>query len=342
MKKHALKIAAVVLLSGLFLFLFFRSVDWRDVLRSLTEVNPLLFALSVPLGAAHFLTRALRWKYLLAPEKKGIRYGNLVAGNAVGFTVSVLFPGRVGEVVKPLYVARKEKIRPGYAVGTIVVERVFDMFTMCSLLALFLLARPLYADRLPLSAEALGSLAFWGKVGAAVSVGILAVIMALYFLRDKAVAFVARLLRRAPEKIAHKVLTLLHEFMAGLRCFRSIGSLGLLFLLSLLVWLGIVVYYWVFIMAYRVPAPFVLVIPYVFLTGIGASIPTPGMVGGYDYFSKLGLTLLFGLDASRAVALTLVSHASQVVVTCLIGYAILAKEGLSLFQLRRMGENTNP
>jgi uncharacterized protein (TIRG00374 family) len=192
MKKHALKIAVAVVLSGLFLFLFFRRVDWGEVLRSLTEVDPLLFALSVPLGASHFLTRALRWKYLLAPEKKGIRYGNLVAGNAVGFTVSMLFPGRVGEVVKPLYVARKEKIRPGYAVGTIVVERVFDMFTMCSLLALFLLARPLYADHLALSAEAYGSLAFWGKVGAAVSLGILAVITALYFLKDKAPAPRAR------------------------------------------------------------------------------------------------------------------------------------------------------
>ncbi len=342
MKKHALKIAAAVVLSGLFLFLFFRRVDWAEVLRSLTEVNPFLFALSIPLGAAHFLTRALRWKFLLAPEKAGIRYGHLVAANAIGFTVNVLFPGRVGEVVKPLYVARKEKIRPGYAVGTIVVERVFDMFTMCCLLALFLLAHPLYADRLPLSAEAYNSLAFWGKVGAAFSVGILAVIMALYFFREKAVAFTARLLRRAPDKLTHKILTLLREFMAGLRCFRSIGSLGVLFLLSLFVWLGIVVYYWVFILAYRVPAPFVLVIPYVFLTGVGASIPTPGMVGGYEFFSKLGLMLLFGLDDSRAIALTLVSHASQVVVTCLIGYAILAKEGLSLFQLRRMGENINP
>lgn len=341
MKKHALKIAAVAVLTGLFLFLFFRKVDWAEVLRSLAEVDPFLFALSVPLGAAHFLTRALRWKFLLSPEKRDVRYGTLVAANAVGFTVNMLFPGRVGEVVKPLYAARKEGLRSGYAVGTIVVERVFDMFTMCSLLALFLLARPLYAGRLPLSPEAFGSLAFWGKVGAAVSIGLLAIITALYFLKDRAAALVARLLRRAPEKFAGQVLTLLREFIEGLRCFRTAGSLGLLFLLSLLVWMGIVVYYWVFILAYRVPAPFVLVIPYVFLTGVGASIPTPGMVGGYDYFSRLGLTLLLGLGTGRAVALTLVSHAVQVVVTCLIGYVILAKEGLSLFQIRRMGENAN-
>jgi len=48
--------------------------------------------------------------------------------------------------------------------GTIVVERIFDMFTMCFLLGVFLLARPLYASRFQVSAEAHASLRFWGFV----------------------------------------------------------------------------------------------------------------------------------------------------------------------------------
>ena len=58
------------------------------------------------------------------------------------------------------------------------------------------------------------------------------------------------------------------------------------------------------------------------------------MVGGFHSFSKLGLIELFGMDANQAAGLTIVVHAVQLVVTCLIGYAILWKEGLSLFQLR--------
>jgi len=38
--------------------------------------------------------------------------------------------------------------------------------------------------------------------------------------------------------------------------------------------------------------------------------------------------------------MTIVVHAIQVVVTCLIGYTILWKEGISLFQLKKLGEVT--
>ena len=62
------------------------------------------------------------------------------------------------------------------------------------------------------------------------------------------------------------------------------------------------------------------------------------MVGGFDYFSKLAMTSLYRLDANLAVGMTIVMHAVQILVTCLIGYAILWKEGLSLFQLKKLGE----
>ena len=93
--------------------------------------------------------------------------------------------------------------------------------------------------------------------------------------------------------------------------------------------------------------PYFLLIPYIFLTMVGASIPTPGMVGGFHAFSILGLTLLYpGIfpkgDTSLAAGLTIVVHAVQLVMTCLIGYVILWKEGLSLFQLKKLGETIEP
>jgi uncharacterized membrane protein YbhN (UPF0104 family) len=71
---------------------------------------------------------------------------------------------------------------------------------------------------------------------------------------------------------------------------------------------------------------------------VGASIPTPGMAGGFHYFSMVGMTSFLGIVKSQAVGMTIVIHAIQLVVTCLIGYAILWKEGISLFQLKKLGE----
>lgn len=109
--------------------------------------------------------------------------------------------------------------------------------------------------------------------------------------------------------------------------------------LSFVVWLAIIFFYWVFFQAYHVHVPYFLMVPYIFLTMVGASIPTPGMVGGFDYFSKVGMTSLYHIDPNLAFGMTLVTHTIQVVVTCVLGYVILWREGLSLFQLKKMGES---
>ena len=155
LKKTWVKLALVLLMTGGFLFFFFRSVpDWGAVLRSFGRVNWPVFLLALLLTPLHLATRALRWRYLLIHEKRDVRFANLFAGNAVGFMVTFLLPGRIGEIVKPLYCARKECVRPGFVLGTVVVERIFDILTMCVLLGAFLLARPLYAARFAIKPEA--------------------------------------------------------------------------------------------------------------------------------------------------------------------------------------------
>jgi hypothetical protein len=53
----------------------------------------------------------------------------------------------------------------------------------------------------------------------------------------------------------------------------------------------------------------------------------------------VGMTSFLGIAKSQAVGMTIVIHAIQLAVTCLIGYAILWKEGISLFQIKKMGED---
>jgi uncharacterized protein (TIRG00374 family) len=338
MKKTWIRLGVILVLTVVFLFFFFRSVDWRDVLKYMEQVDPWIFFLTFALVPLHLTTRAVRWRYLLVHEKENVKFFNMFAGNAVGFTVTLIFPGRLGELVKPLYLARKERIRKGFAIGTVVVERMFDMFTMCFLLGLFLLARPLHASRLVAGDEAYSNLYLWGIVGLGFASALLVFSLGLYFFREKTLRVVKFFLRPFPHKFRDRVLTLSDEFIEGLKFFHSLKTLLLYTAFSFVVWLGIIFYYWVFFHAFRISLPYFLLFPYVFLTMVGASIPTPGMVGGFHYFSKLGMTLLYGIDPDRAVGVTIVVHAVQLVMTCLIGYAILWKEGMSLFQLKKLGE----
>jgi len=215
--------------------------------------------------------------------------------------------------------------------------------TMCALLGIFLLARPLVAAGFQINPEAAKYLNVWGLIGVAASFGLLVVCLLFYFFKEKALALCAKLLKRLlPARFLGKVLELLHEFIDGLKFFHSLGNILIYIGLSFVVWLGITFFYWIFFAAYGLGLPFVLLIPYLFMTGVGASFPTPGMAGGFHYFSILGLTLLFGVDQSQAAGLTIVVHALQLVVTCVVGYAILWKEGLSLLQLKSFRETMTP
>jgi len=338
MKKNVIRFSFLFLLSFILLYFFFRKVEWNEVLGYLTTVDLKYFIILIVITPIHFVTRAFRWNYLLKHEKKKVKFSSRLSGYAIGFTVSFIFPGRLGELIRPLYVAQKEKMSKGFVMGTIVVERTFDIMIMCLLLGLFILSKPLYPSYFRAEKEAYSNLQLWGIIGVAVALFVFAAALFLYFFREKALSIIKFFLRPFPHGVSHKILEVLEEFIQGLKFFHSIGNLLVFIFLSFVVWLGIIFYYWIFFFAYGLSFPYFFLIPYVFLTMVGASIPTPGMAGGFHYFSMVGMTSFLDIAKSQAVGMTIVIHAIQLVVTCLIGYAILWKEGISLFQLKKLGE----
>jgi uncharacterized protein (TIRG00374 family) len=341
-KKHTIRLILVLGLTLVLLYFSFRGMDIGEAFRYLIQnVRWGMFALIVLITPLHMLTRSLRWKFLMVHEKKDVSLYNMFAANAVGFTVSYIVPGRIGELIKPIYLARREKCRIGFTIGTCVVERIFDIFTMCFLLAVFLLAKPLYVSIFKLQDASLKQLTGLGLAGAAIALGLLSICLGFIFFRDKAMALAGAVLKLKifPEKFRAKILELLHEFIDGLKFFRSFKTLMAYVALSIVVWLGIIFYYWVFFLAFNIHINFFFLFPYIFLTGVGAAIPTPGMVGGYHVFSREGMVTLFGLSVNQAVGLTAVFHAVQYIVTCMVGFAILRKDGMSLAQIKRLGES---
>ena len=236
---------------------------------------------------------------------------------------------------------RKEGLRKGFVLGTAVIERAADILSMCVILGVFLIFRPIMASSLNLDMMAMNRLQTWGILALAVALVIILVAMALIFFREKTLAVIDFFLKPFPQKISHKIHELSDEFIHGLKFFHSGRQVFLFILWSLIVWLGIILFYWVFFFAFGIHMSYFALFPYVFFLLIGASIPTPGMVGGFHAFSKLGLTALYGIEVNLAIGMTIVVHAVQVVMTYITGYAILWKEGISLVQLKHMGEETD-
>ena len=329
-------------LTFVFLFFFFRSVEWNEVLGYLNDIDLKLFIVLLLLVPVNFVFRSIRWKCLLKHEKENVSFYNRFAGNAVGFAITFLFPGRLGELVKPLYLAQKEGLKKGFVIGTVVVERMFDLFNMCFLLGVFFVSRPLYTSIFNIEIEqgAYSNLALWGIIGMAIAIVLLLVTLSLYFFKEKTLKLIAFFLKPLSQKWQDQIMNLIGEFIEGLKFFHSVGDVFVYIFWSLVVWINIAVFYWIWLVAFDVRVPFFYIFPFVFLTMVGASIPTPGMVGGFDYFSKYGLITLYGVEANLAIGMTLVVHAIQLAVTYVVGYGILWKEGISLVQIKKLGEKT--
>src|SRR5262249_54827248 len=86
----------------------------------------------IPLVVSIFLRfwlSALRWQLLLRPVKR-VGLHRLFAVTMIGFMANNILPARLGEVVRAYALGRSEALSPSVPFATIVIERMFDGFTL--------------------------------------------------------------------------------------------------------------------------------------------------------------------------------------------------------------------
>jgi len=163
--------------------------------------------------------RAARWRHLLRPLA-AVSLRDVVAVAWVGFGAILLSPLRSGEVVRPLLLARRTRVRAWEATGTVGAERVIDGLLLSLILFSALrLATPL--DPLP---DRLGDLPIpVATVPGAANTALLVffcafVAMAVfYFARDFARRVVMATLGRVSGRLGLIVAGILSRVAEGLR-----------------------------------------------------------------------------------------------------------------------------
>jgi hypothetical protein len=111
---------------------------------------------------------------------------------------------------------------------------------------------------------------------------------------------------------------------------RQPGRLVLALVLSLPVWLAIASGIFLVTRAFHIDMPFTGAFLIQALLVVGVAVPTPGAVGGFHYFYRLGATVFYGASNDRAVGAALVLHAVSFVPVAIVGLILMAQEGLSL------------
>ena len=189
------------------LWLFLREADLGVVLSELRRADYRWVALSVVLTLLLTVHRGWRWHYLLLPIKD-IRLGPLVSCTFMGWAFTTLLPGRLGEVAKPVLLGRREGISKTAAFAAVVLERLFDLFVILLILAVYVLAFPLPSALDGEGAAVLTALRASGFVAlAALAVAIAFMVVAQVW-PEQADAALARLLGFVPGRFGEPEIRL--------------------------------------------------------------------------------------------------------------------------------------
>jgi uncharacterized protein (TIRG00374 family) len=253
--------------------------------------------------------------------------------------VNFLAPtGRLGELARPYLLARREGFSASSAFATVFLERVLDLITVVLLVGIWLVfGAPPDGARSEAAVQGL-------KVGGlAVSVGAglgLAAMFAFVRYRERALTWVQALARWLPNRLEELGMRFLRLFTEGLGVLSDGGNLARAGILSIVLWLNISFAIWAGVRAFGIHIPYGATFLVVGFLTVGVAVPTPGAVGGYHVMCSLALTLLFGVDESRARAAALVNHAIAFVPVTLVGLALFIREGLSFRDVGTLGSSS--
>lgn len=326
-----------LVLSVILLYFFLRNIDLAELWAVIKSGNPYWLLAALLLNTLNYFIRALRWRLFLLPIKK-TRIWNLYKTTIIGFAVSAIFPGRVGEIVRPYLLAGKENISRTAAIATIVIERLMDTLAVLFILVfyLLLLIRP---DQLSDSARrSLGELKETGLVVFGV---VLVGLLFLYYLKKNPV-FIRRIVgwfeRFIPKKAALSIDHVLDSFVEGLSILHDPRILVKVSYWSVLFWVEICAVFWACTKAFYPSFPFTGTFLIMILLAIGIAVPTPGGVGGYHLLCKIGLMRFFDVPEAQAGAIALVSHAINFIPITIQGLIFVWHEGLSARKIKSIAE----
>ena len=129
-----------IILSFIGLYFAFNDFNFNQFIVSIKKVKLFYLILACILLIFSVLLRAFRWNYLLLNEKN-IRYKILFRAEMIGYFANNVLPLRLGELYRAIILSKKVSIPKTTILGSIVIERILDLFGLV-IISLFLFLYP--------------------------------------------------------------------------------------------------------------------------------------------------------------------------------------------------------
>ncbi|HEY3083470.1 MAG TPA: lysylphosphatidylglycerol synthase transmembrane domain-containing protein [Chloroflexota bacterium] len=306
-----------VAVSAVCVVLAARQVDWRATLAALGAAQPVLLLAGGLCMVTMFLFFAVRWAILLdgiAPLPVPVAFAYLM----IGYFANTALPMRLGDAVRVALLGRRRDVDASVLLGTVVVERLVDLFFLLSIAISMLWI----VDLPPLLRGGLLSAAAAG-LGLVVVVGGLA-------LGERRLLDLSRRLPRLPAGVVPaRTAAFVARVASGTRAVREPRQLARVFAATALAWCaaGIGTAFW--IAAFGVAAPPYACLLVLAAVNLGGAVPSsPGGIGVYHTLAMLALSVWVA-DHNTTLAYAIGTHGAFTLVAIVCGLWALAREGLS-------------
>ncbi|MBN1542331.1 flippase-like domain-containing protein [candidate division KSB1 bacterium] len=315
-------------ISAVFLYLSFSKVDFPQMVEAFSKAN---YWYLLPMVAvaffSHFL-RAWRWQFLLRPIGI-VPTPRLLVALLIGYMANSFLPAHLGEFIRAYLVRRKEGISGSAVFGTIVIERIIDVFTLLLLMSLTLIVYP----QLPQIARQGGYLTVAGVVV------LLAILVVIKRYRSQSLRIFKSAIFFLPDATREKLLNIISSFLDGIVPLRSGVHYPVVALVSLLIWFcygaifQLAFYAFGFVGTYALPWTAALVL--LVTTTIAVVVPSsPGYIGTYHFLCMLALRQ-FQVPDSQGLTYAFVVHGINFLPLIPVGLILISLQGLSLQHMRQ-------
>lgn len=126
----------------LLVWLSFRAVwdEKEKIVESFKNANYFWVVISLSIAFLSHYLRAFRWNYLLKPTGHNVKTSNALFAVLIGYFANYGLP-RMGEITRCTLMTKYEKVPFEIALGTVITERIVDMFLLIIIFFLTLFAQ---------------------------------------------------------------------------------------------------------------------------------------------------------------------------------------------------------
>lgn len=291
-------------------------LDLQKFFATLLKINPGLFLAGMFLGLVSIVFKGLKYKVVVKAHNNAISLANSTKYFLIGFFLSLITPGRIGEIARAIY-ANQEINNIGKSISTVVFDRIIDVALLIGIgfIAALYFSFALQAEVIPLEVIAVVAIAF-------------CLLLFLLSKKNITVIFLKPFFNAlVPERFKQKAKTGFESFYLAMgEAAKNKKQLAIATLIGLFTWVIVAFSLFLYLLSLSIVVPFDFV--FLLFPAITLVEMIPVSFSGLGTREAMAIFLLgfYGISAAEAVAFSMLVFVIGYLLNSLIGFALFTRE----------------